>query len=146
MNRIGRREAANGAGVGEFDSIAFLPSFHLRRRTDRHASSFSETGFDGVSPMFPVECETFVRERWHIDRSFSLVFVKPDLCRLSLASAVLCNPFDGKKERKIDSAFAKNVTKEKKKTLAFSNLFTYNSASTLPRGVTVAQLTLDQFV
>lgn len=35
---------------------------------------------------------------------------------------------------------------EKKKTLAFSNLFTYNSVSTLPRGVTVAQLTLDQFV
>lgn len=53
MNRIGRREAANGAGIGEFDSIAFLPSFHLRRRTDRHASSFSETGFDGGVPSVP---------------------------------------------------------------------------------------------
>ena len=55
------------------------------------------------------------------------------------------NRSGSKKEKKIDSVFAKNVTKEKK-TLAFSNLFTYNSASTLPRGVTVAQLTLDQFV
>ena len=114
MNRIGRREAANGAGVGEFDSIAFLPSFHLRRRTDRHASSFSETGFDGVFPMFPVECETFVRNRGHVDRSFSLVFVKPDLCRLSLASAVLCKPFGVKKRKENRFRFAKNVTKRKK--------------------------------
>ena len=54
MNRIGRWEAANGAGVGEFDSIAFLPSFHLRRRrTDRHASPFAETGFDGGVPSVP---------------------------------------------------------------------------------------------
>lgn len=50
--------------------------------------------------LFPVECETFVRNRGHIDRSFSLVSDKPDLCRLSLASAVLCNPFDGKKKGK----------------------------------------------
>lgn len=54
MNRIGSREAANGAGVGEFDSIAFLPSFHLRRRkADRYASPFAETGFDGGVPSVP---------------------------------------------------------------------------------------------
>lgn len=115
MNRIGRREAANGAGVGEFDSIAFLPSFHLRRRTDRHASSFSETGFDGVSPMFPVECETFVRNRGHVDRSFSLVSDKPDLCRLSLASAVLCKPFGVKKRKENRFRFCEERDERKKR-------------------------------
>ncbi len=63
--------------------------------------------------LFPVECETFVRERW-LSIGVSRLFPTNRICVDCLSpQPFFANRSGSKKEKKIDSVFAKNVTKEK---------------------------------